>query len=136
MQASLTALEQIAHIRNNYLKKYCHEMTGTVADWKMVNYVNDARLTTLNLVELSGLDKSTVSRQLKHAIQHNFLQKQSNEIDQRKSTFMITDKGDTLRTYVNQKMAEFDRHLFDNWSEEESAMFQILINRVLKNALK
>ncbi|XRF76795.1 hypothetical protein OGM84_11055 [Pediococcus acidilactici] len=40
----------------------------------MVNYVNDARLTTLNLVELSGLDKSTVSRQLKHAIQHNFLQ--------------------------------------------------------------
>ncbi|MFG1200609.1 hypothetical protein ODR38_10740 [Pediococcus acidilactici] len=49
-------------------------MTGTVADWKMVNYVNDARLTTLNLVELSGLDKSTVSRQLKHAIQHNFLQ--------------------------------------------------------------
>ena len=64
MQASLTALEQIAHIRNNYLKKYCHEMTGTVADWKMVNYVNDARLTTLNLVELSGLDKSTVSRQL------------------------------------------------------------------------
>ncbi len=48
MQASLTALEQIAHIRNNYLKKYCHEMAGTVADWKMVNYVNDARLTTLN----------------------------------------------------------------------------------------
>ncbi|XRF76625.1 hypothetical protein OGM84_09475 [Pediococcus acidilactici] len=64
------------------------------------------------------------------------MQKQSNEIDQRKSTFTITDKGDTLRTYVNQKMAEFDRHLFDNWSEEESAMFQILINRVLKNALK
>ena len=60
MQASLTALEQIAHIRNNYLKKYCHEMTGTVADWKMVNYVNDARLTTLNLVELSGLDKSSI----------------------------------------------------------------------------
>ncbi|KAF0426773.1 transcriptional regulator [Pediococcus acidilactici] len=136
MKASLTALEEIAHIRNSYLKKYCSEMAGTIADWKMVNYVNDARLTTLNLVELSGLDKSTVSRQLKHAAQHNFLQKHSNDSDQRKSTFTITDKGSTLKSYVNQQMAKFDQRLFDNWSEEESAMFQILINRVLKNALK
>ena len=48
----------------------------------------------------------------------------------------IVQKGRLLKDEVNRQLDIYDQKLFENWSKEELSMFNILINRVLKNALK
>jgi DNA-binding MarR family transcriptional regulator len=136
MLSSLEALEQINLRRQALLKKACHEAGGTIADWKIVNYLKNELLSIQDFVELSGLDMSTLSRQVKKAVEKELILRKNSNQDHRRLVFEVTEKGQLLRAYVNEQISKFDQKLFENWSKEESAMFNILINRVLKNARK
>jgi DNA-binding MarR family transcriptional regulator len=93
-------------------------------------------LSVQDFVDKSGLDISTLSRQVKRAVEKKLISRNKLETDHRRTLFKITEKGRLLKDEVNRQLDIYDQKLFENWSKEELSMFNILINRVLKNALK
>jgi DNA-binding MarR family transcriptional regulator len=136
MVGNLEALETIIKQRHNFLKRTCKEHGGTIADWKIINFLKDDLLSVQDFVELSGLDMSTLSRQVKRAVEKQLITRSQTKNDQRRTLFKATEKGQLLRKAINERLLAYDQKLFENWSKEELSMFNILINRVLKNALK
>lgn len=136
MIGNLEALEVINRQRYNFLKSTCMENGGTIADWKITNFLKDDLLSVQDFVDKSGLDISTLSRQVKHAVEKKLISRNKIEADHRRTLFKITEKGRLLKDEVNRQLDIYDQKLFENWSKEELSMFNILINRVLKNALK
>ncbi|CCG89777.1 MarR family protein [Pediococcus pentosaceus IE-3] len=112
------------------------ENGGTIADWKITNFLKDDLLSVQDFVDKSGLDISTLSRQVKRAVEKKLISRNKIEADHRRTLFKITEKGRLLKDEVNRQLDIYDQKLFENWSKEELSMFNILINRVLKNALK
>ena len=136
MEPSITALDDIYMSRMNFLKKICHANEGTVADWKIINSIN-AEITNLKQIKLQNpKDLTTLSRQVKNLVEKGFLLKRESELDHRSYIFKVARKGVIFRDNVNKALAEFDQKLFENWTNEEQGMFNILINRVLKNMIK
>ncbi|MCV3329818.1 MarR family winged helix-turn-helix transcriptional regulator [Pediococcus pentosaceus] len=136
MIGNLEALEVINRQRYNFLKSACMENGGTIADWKITNFLKDDLLSVQDFVDKSGLDISTLSRQVKRAVEKKLISRNKLETDHRRTLFKITEKGRLLKDEVNRQLDIYDQKLFENWSKEELSMFNILINRVLKNALK
>ncbi|WP_252180870.1 transcriptional regulator [Pediococcus stilesii] len=132
MKDSLEALDLISKKRQEVIKKSCREANGTPADWKISNFLKDEFLSIQDLSKISGLDISTLSRQVKRSAEKKLIMR----LPGQSRKFQTTKKGAIFRSYVNEQVQLFDQKLFENWSDEELSMLNILTNRILKNALK
>ncbi|WP_353990354.1 MarR family transcriptional regulator [Pediococcus argentinicus] len=130
---NIEALELVVKNRNDQLKKITHTFEITVAEWRILKNIMDNATTLEELSELTQLDASTLSRQIKKIVTKKLIKKNPSETDHRKYQYAMTDAGRIVFDKVSNLITAVDKELFKSWTEEEKGMLKILLNRILHN---
>ncbi len=113
MKTVLEALRDTEKQYKSILTRITKEQGVTIAEWQLLNHVSEGFDTQDKLSEETGLDNSTLCRQL---------------------IYELTLKGSDVLTAVNQQHTHYEETIFKLWSAEEKSMARILLNR-LENSL-
>lgn len=104
----------------------------------LISIIGEERMTLTDITKISGLDKSTVSRQINVLVKENLVLRESGE-DKRYSFFELSESAKII---YNNYMKNFIGYIEDAlraWSEEEKHMFSVMVGRAnysLSTALK
>ncbi|WP_062358714.1 hypothetical protein, partial [Weissella sp. DD23] len=88
------------------------------------------------LSDETGLDNSTLSRQLSSLLKKEMVSNIAVGRDRRQLIYELTVKGNDVLTAVNEQHMIYEETAFKLWSAEEKSMVQILLNRLEKSLSK
>ncbi|MFD1124531.1 MarR family winged helix-turn-helix transcriptional regulator [Lentilactobacillus raoultii] len=130
MKDILVALSSAAKNHRAKLMKITKAQNLTISEWKLLNYVINGQTTQEALSEVTKLDISTLSRQLKRLLVKEMLAKTAVGKDKRQLIYSVTDKGTESSQRVQQEVEGFQEQVFSHWTNEEKNLLKILINRL------
>ncbi|MBJ7675720.1 MarR family transcriptional regulator [Weissella confusa] len=134
MKTVLEALRDTEKQYKSILTRITKEQGVTIAEWQLLNHVSEGFDTQDKLSEETGLDNSTLSRQLSSLLKKELVSNIAVGRDRRQLIYELTLKGSDVLTAVNQQHAHYEETIFKLWSAEEKSMARILLNR-LENSL-
>lgn len=136
MKEILNALHETDKDFQKILKKITKECKLTIAEWQLLVKVDDEFNTQDQLSQATGLDTSTLSRQLNALMKKKMLENQVVGHDHRHFIYQITSLGRESLMKIQTQYQTIEQQIFSVWSEEEKSMLQILINRLDKSIQK
>jgi len=134
MKTVLEALRDTEKQYKSILTRITKEQGVTIAEWQLLNHVSEGFDTQDKLSEETGLDNSTLSRQLSSLLKKELVSNIAVGRDRRQLIYELTLKGSDVLTAVNQQHTHYEETIFKLWSAEEKCMARILLNR-LENSL-
>lgn len=134
MKTVLEALRDTEKQYKSILTRITKEQGVTIAEWQLLNHVSEGFDTQDKLSEETGLDNSTLSRQLSSLLKKELVSNIAVGRDRRQLIYELTLKGSDVLTAVNQQHTHYEETIFKLWSAEEKSMVRILLNR-LENSL-
>lgn len=134
MKTVLEALRDTEKQYKSILTRITKEQGVTIAEWQLLNHVSEGFDTQDKLSEETGLDNSTLSRQLSSLLKKELVLNIAVGRDRRQLIYELTLKGSDVLTAVNQQHTHYEETIFKLWSAEEKSMARILLNR-LENSL-
>lgn len=103
-----------------------HDINASAVN--LISIIGDNRMTLTDITKVSGLDKSTVSRQINGLVKEDLVLRESGE-DKRYSFFELSESAKTIYdNYINNFISYIENAL-RAWSEEEKHMFSVMIGR-------
>lgn len=105
----------------------------TIAEWHLLQHLVAGYDTQDKLAAETGLDNSTLSRQLKALAKKELVSMVAVGYDRRQLVYEVTPAGQTALEQVNEAQQRFSNLAFQVWSPEEKSMMQILLNRLDKS---
>ncbi|WP_246163733.1 MarR family winged helix-turn-helix transcriptional regulator [Weissella coleopterorum] len=136
MKEILNVLHETDKDYQKILKKLTKEYQLTIAEWKLLQQVENEFDTQEQLSQATGLDTSTLSRQLNSLMKKEMIENQVVGHDHRHFIYQITDTGTKSLEFIQSQYHEIEQQIFSVWSEEEKSMLQILLNRLDKSMQK
>ncbi|WP_373382511.1 hypothetical protein ABZM74_001219 [Weissella confusa] len=134
MKTVLEALRDTEKQYKSILTRITKEQGVTIAEWQLLNRLSEGFDTQDKLSEETGLDNSTLSRQLSSLLKKELVSNIAVGRDRRQLIYELTLKGSDVLTAVNQQHTHYEETIFKLWSAEEKSMARILLNR-LENSL-
>ena len=134
MKTVLEALRDTEKQYKSILTRIKKEQGVTIAEWQLLNHLSEGFDTQDKLSEETGLDNSTLSRQLSSLLKKELVSNIAVGRDRRQLIYELTLKGSDVLTAVNQQHTHYEETIFKLWSAEEKSMARILLNR-LENSL-
>lgn len=134
MKTVLEALRDTEKQYKSILTRITKEQGVTIAEWQLLNHLSEGFDTQDKLSEETGLDNSTLSRQLSSLLKKELVSNIAVGRDRRQLIYELTLKGSDVLTAVNQQHTHYEGTIFKLWSAEEKSMARILLNR-LENSL-
>lgn len=134
MKTVLEALRDTEKQYKSILTRITKEQGVTIAEWQLLNHVSEGFDTQDKLSEETGLDNSTLSRQLSSLLKKELVSNIAVGRDRRQLIYELTLNGSDVLTAVNQQHTHYEETIFKLWSAEEKSMARILLNR-LENSL-
>lgn len=124
-------------VRLMTLNRYCEKVYKKFLDQyhmnasavNLINVIQDDTLSLTEITEMTGLDKSTVSRQMNALVEKDYVIKTSGE-DKRFTLFQLTTEARTIYHEIKTEFNDFFDHSLDKWSEEEKQMLYVLLGRL------
>jgi len=133
-------LEKVSSFNNQFLqvkKELLNQQNLNASTINLISIIGDDRLTLKEITEISELDKSTISRQVKVLVENDLVKREAGE-DRRFSFFELTPEAKDIYRQYNEDFVNYLSNALKGWSEEEKQMFTVLIGRAnysLSNAL-
>lgn len=103
----------------------------------IISLMGNGEKTLKDITEVSGLDKSTVSRQMNTLVKRGWITKTTGE-DKRYAYFTLSDKAQDVYDHYQKVFSETIESTLAGWTEEEKQMLTVLLgrfNRSLTNTL-
>lgn len=94
----------------------------------LISIIGDERMTLTDITKVSGLDKSTVSRQINVLVQEELVLRASGE-DKRYSFFELSKDAKIIYKNYLESFTDYIENALSAWSEEEKHMFSVMIGR-------
>ena len=105
-----------------------------VMEWRVIALLASWPGTTANQIgQVSGVDKSSVSRATHSLIQRGYLQAREDETDNRRTLLFLTPEGFALHDRVVVASLAREARFLDGFSEEERRTFFQLMKRAAAN---
>lgn len=123
------ALNDIIRLYDHYYRQLLNEYQINASTINLINAIQGEVMTLTDITEATGLDKSTVSRQMNILVKKEFAVKTNGE-DKRYTLFRLTEKAEKAYWTINQAMNDYFSESLDNWSEEEKQMLLVLLRRL------
>lgn len=136
MKSILEALRESEKIHRNSLMKITKEYNLTIAEWQLLKTIMEGFDTQDKLSVKTGLDISTLSRQLKSIFNKELVDKVATGRDRRQLVYSILPQGLKAVEKINESYTAVENKIFDKWSTEEINMLRILLNRLEKSINK
>jgi len=133
MKDSLSALRDISKNHKSALLSITKQANLTIAEWQLLVQIIDGNETQEILSKTTGLDTSTLSRQLKHIEAKEMVAKTQTGRDKRQLIYNVTELGITSVERINKAYTALTNQIFDRWTDEENNLLQILLNRLDKS---
>lgn len=103
-----------------------HEMNASAVN--LISIIGDDRMTLTEITNATGLDKSTVSRQINRLVKEEFVLKESGE-DKRYSFFELSENAKIVYNNYQENFINYINDALNAWSEEEKHMFLVMLGR-------
>lgn len=133
MKTILTALRDSEKIYRAKLLKAAKQNGVTIAEWHLLGFLRDGIDTQDKLASETGLDNSTLSRQLGSLYKKELVTNTAIGRDKRQLVYELTPVGIQCLESVNEAHQRLEQSVFARWDDEESRMLQILLNRLEKS---
>lgn len=133
MKSSLDALRDSEKIQRSALMKITKRYNLTIAEWQLLTTMMAGFDTQDKLSAETGLDTSTLSRQLKSIFAKEFVDKVATGRDRRQLVYSVLPQGTEAVLAINAEYQQLEGIIFDKWSNEEINMLRILLNRLEKS---
>ncbi|WP_268913066.1 MarR family winged helix-turn-helix transcriptional regulator [Lentilactobacillus sp. SPB1-3] len=102
----------------------------TLAEWRLLQNIISGENTQEKLSAVTKLDTSTLSRQLKRLLAKQMIIKVPIGDDKRQLIYSVTENGVNVSHSVSEQLEEQKTAVFNRWTEEETRLLKILINRL------
>ncbi|MCO4839873.1 MAG: MarR family transcriptional regulator [Rhodobacteraceae bacterium] len=123
-----------AEVTSAVQSAYRQEYNMSPAEWRCMAILGkDQTLSANEIVNLSSMDKVTVSRAVKRMQERAWLVASSNSEDGRSKMLSLTDKGVGTYLEIVPKVLAIEEKLLSNISEEQKNNFLDLIDKVKEN---
>lgn len=136
MKTIFEALKQAEVQHKSVLLTITKNNGMTIAEWKLLNLLEKQINTQDKLSSETGLDHSTLSRQLHSLNRKKLIMSESIGHNNRQLSYELTLAGSDALEAVNTQYSTFQDKVFQLWSDEEFNMLQILLNRLNKSMKK
>ena len=136
MKTVLEALRDTEKQYKTVLTKMTKSNGLTIAEWQLLSHVAAGFDTQDKLSDETGLENSTLSRQLSSLLKKEMVSNIAVGRDRRQLIYELTVKGNDVLTAVNEQHMIYEETAFKLWSAEEKSMVQILLNRLEKSLSK
>lgn len=136
MKTIFEALKQAEVQHKSILLTITKSNGMTIAEWKLLNLLEKQIDTQDKLSSETGLDHSTLSRQLHSLNRKKLIMSESIGLNNRQLRYELTLAGSDALAAVNSQYSSFQDKVFQLWSDEEFNMLQILLNRLNKSMKK
>ncbi|HEU5156953.1 MAG TPA: MarR family winged helix-turn-helix transcriptional regulator [Streptosporangiaceae bacterium] len=93
-------------------------------------------VTVGSVAELLGIDPSTASRLVGHAIDAGFIARRPSPRDARRANLQLTDAGRRLKAVADRFRRAYLAELLADWNEGERAEFARLLSRFTDAAVR
>ncbi len=130
MKEILVALNSAAKRHQAQLLKVTKGQGLTISEWRLLNQVIDGYTTQETLSEITNLDISTLSRQLKKLLVKEMIVKTAVGKDKRQLIYKATDNGVMASEKIQAESESLKNQIFNHWTNEEKNLLKILINRL------
>ncbi|KRM11565.1 MarR family winged helix-turn-helix transcriptional regulator [Paucilactobacillus suebicus] len=133
MKESLVALRDIEKNYKSALVLITKHVNLTIAEWQLLINIIDGFDTQEKLSQETKLDTSTLSRQLKNLVKKEMLIKTPTGKDKRQLVYSVSELGQNAATNINESFQQLSNMVFDRWTDEETNLLHILLNRLDKS---
>ncbi|GBG95884.1 MarR family transcriptional regulator [Ligilactobacillus salitolerans] len=133
MKESLAALIDVQRNYQQILKKMTKKHSLTIAEWQLMQNISDGNQTQTQLVAVTQLDVSTLSRQLGRLVEKKLLAVEKLEekgAARKKYLYQLTDVGRKAFEDMQADFFSMSQDLFGPWTKEEQNLLKILLNRL------
>ncbi len=134
LEKVVTFNKQFLQIEQEILKT--HEINASAVN--LISIIGDHRMTLTDITAVSGLDKSTVSRQINGLVKEELVLRETGE-DKRYSFFELSENAKIIYSNYLTNFTDYIEKALRAWSEEEKHMFSVMVGRAnysLSAALK
>lgn len=134
LEKVVTFNKQFLQIEQEILKR--HEINASAVN--LISIIGDHRMTLTDITAVSGLDKSTVSRQINGLVKEELVLRETGE-DKRYSFFELSENAKIIYSNYLTNFTDYIEKALRAWSEEEKHMFSVMVGRAnysLSAALK
>lgn len=124
-------LEKIISFDHNFSqvnKKLLDKQKINASTINLISIIGDEVMTLKQITEISGLDKSTVSRQMNTLVKEGYVTRETGE-DKRFSFFQLSEEAINIYRQFTSDFVEYLDTTLSGWSEEEKQMLLVLIGR-------
>lgn len=103
----------------------------TIPEWRLIWVLDDnGPSTQRNLVQLTGMDKVTVSRAAERLAKRRLVTRSPHEHDGRSHHLILTPDGQRLFNDVAPTAMEFERAILSDFTAEEIALMKKLLREI------
>lgn len=117
-----------------YLQQLAKKNEITVAEWRLLEEINDGQTTQAMLVADTGLDVSTLSRQITRLLKKDLItavKAKHDKSDKRKAyRYNLTSKGTLILNQMNSDFNIFSNEMLAEWSDADRNLFAKLIENL------
>ncbi|QAR35592.1 MarR family winged helix-turn-helix transcriptional regulator [Latilactobacillus curvatus] len=130
MRSTLATFNQLNLLYQEQKKKWANQLDLKLAQVNILMAIepDQERISHAELISLTKLDASTLSRQLNTMAQEDLLTKVKGD-DPRQRVYALTSKAKSVLTTLQQLQTELEAHIQQNWSTDEQQLLKILLNR-------
>ncbi|USS89650.1 MarR family winged helix-turn-helix transcriptional regulator [Fructilactobacillus cliffordii] len=130
MKNSLEALRDVSKIHQHQLQVITKAQNLTISEWQLLMAINGGSDTQEKLSHTMNLDTSTLSRQLKRLLVKEMIIKHAVGQDRRQLIYQLTHLGTDALKQINAAYDQLQQQIFAQWTEDESNLLKILLNRL------
>ncbi|AQW22052.1 MarR family transcriptional regulator [Lentilactobacillus curieae] len=102
----------------------------TMSEWRLLQQIIAGHDTQEKLANVTNLDISTLSRQLKRLVTKEMVTKVTIGPDRRQLKYSVTERGNSINLRITAGLVDIKQRIFTHWTEEELRLMKILINRL------
>lgn len=122
-------LNEINKLYDHYYRQLLNHYDINASTINLISTIQDETMTLTEITDITGLDKSTVSRQMNMLVDKDYVVKTSGE-DKRYTLFQLTKEAKQAYQVISEEMTAYLDYALDNWSEEEKQMLLVLLGRL------
>ena len=114
---------------SNLEKKVFAKYNVTKSGFAVLSFIKDEKISLNELAEHSGLDKSTLSRQVKNLEKKGFVMKESGK-DKRFTYVSLPSESQQLILTISFELEKAYSLIFKSWPADEKQLLLVLMGRV------
>lgn len=126
-------LEQLRNVDNKYsdlLQTIMKENGMTIAEFRLVDLISRGVNRQDEIAKVTNLDTSTLSRQLKNAVNKEMIEKTAIGTDKRQLVYSLTSKGSESSGKIQNEIQELTGKIAGSWSDTEKGQLLELLEKL------